>query len=130
MIQIFRHKQFVKSILWLLCLQFFNLSIDTRDVQANHQVEDLSINDQESIIELVVEKVFGWEKAFTEVDDQDHEKNTKPKLEKVVSFHQLICIQKLSVEIDFITEESTYPIPSLTNGFHQKIIQPPQKDLA
>lgn len=74
MIQIFRHKRFVKSILWLLCLQFFNLSINTRDVQANHQVEDLSINDQESIIELVAEKVFGWEKAFTEVDDLDHEK--------------------------------------------------------
>lgn len=50
-----------------------NISIDTPDPNPDYIPEDLSINDQESIVELVVEQFLGFEDAFKEYDDHDAE---------------------------------------------------------
>ena len=41
--------------------------------------KDLSINDQESILELVIEKVMGYENAVAEYDDHDPNPETSLK---------------------------------------------------
>ena len=41
--------------------------------------EDLSFNDQESLIELIVEKVLGYEDAIPEYDDSDPNQDTTIK---------------------------------------------------
>lgn len=58
-------------------LFLLNLSIDSADPNPEHIPEDLSINDQESIVELVVEKILGFEDAIKEYDDHDNEENNK-----------------------------------------------------
>ncbi len=64
-----------------------NLSIDTVNAKPGFIQEDLSVNDQETIIELVVEKVLGFEDAFKECDDldtEDHPKKSGSKLDLTV----------------------------------------------
>lgn len=68
----------ILKCLWgFLALHFLNVSIDVPDRNPEYVAENLSINDQESIIELVVEKFFGFENAFAEYDDTDQEDHTK-----------------------------------------------------
>lgn len=66
-----------------------NISVDTADPNPNHIPEDLSFNDQESIIEIIVEQVLGYEDAIKEYDDNDSEdfnKKTNLKIELIVQF--------------------------------------------
>lgn len=56
-----------------------NISVDTADVYPDHIPEDLSFNDQESMAEVVVEMVLGFEDAFEEYDDHDTEDHSKKK---------------------------------------------------
>lgn len=57
----------------MLGLYFLNISVDSPDPLPNKVPEDLSFNDQESIVELIVEKVLGFEDLISEVDDPDPE---------------------------------------------------------
>ncbi|MEH0155425.1 hypothetical protein V6R21_14860 [Limibacter armeniacum] len=55
-----------------------NICVDAPDATPSFLPEDLSINDQESIIEIVVEKILGFENAIAEYDDPDSEENISP----------------------------------------------------
>lgn len=54
-----------------MAIYFLNCSVDAPDIQILSQQENLNFNDQESIIELLVEKVLGFENAIIEQDDVD-----------------------------------------------------------
>jgi hypothetical protein len=54
-----------------MAFYFLNCSVDAPDIQFFSQQENLKFNDQESIVELLVEKVLGFENAFLEQDDVD-----------------------------------------------------------
>lgn len=74
-------------LLWfLLAIYFFNISIDFADPEPNYIVEDLSFNDQESIVEFVLEKVLGFEDAIQEYDDNDSEEKSVKKSVKIDLF--------------------------------------------
>lgn len=60
-------------------LYLLNISVDTADPNPEHFPEDLSINDQESIIEIIIEQVLGYENAIIEYDDHDNEDQRKKK---------------------------------------------------
>lgn len=65
-----------------------NLSADSQDPFPQNVRENLSYNDQESIIELVVEKILGYENAFAEHDDSDTEEHNNSKNVKIdLLFH-------------------------------------------
>lgn len=64
-------------------LYLLNISVDTADPNPEHIPEDLSFNDQESIIEIVVEKILGFEDAIKEYDDHDAEDHNKEKNVKI-----------------------------------------------
>ena len=68
-----------------------NISVDAADPHPEHIPEDLTFNDQESIIEFLLEKVLGYEEMIAEYDDRDSEdsskKNSKGDLD--VSYLQL-----------------------------------------
>lgn len=53
-------------------LHFINVSIDIVDPSPSYIPEDLSYNDQESVIEFIFEKVLGFTNAFEEYDDNDN----------------------------------------------------------
>lgn len=65
-------------------IYLLNISVDTSDSNPECIPEDLSINDQESVVEIIVEQVLGYEDAIKEYDDndtEDHNKNTNLKIE-------------------------------------------------
>lgn len=64
-------------------LYLLNISVDTADPNPDHIPEDLSFNDQESIVEIIVEQVLGYENAIKEYDDPDSEDHNKKDTVKI-----------------------------------------------
>jgi len=71
--KVFRQKIWVRIFSFVMALHVFNLSIDTRDAHPDCVPEDLSINDQETVFEFIMESVLGYENAVAEHDEQDSE---------------------------------------------------------
>ena len=67
-------------------MQIFNLSVDAPDAQPRHVQEDLTINDMESIVEIILEKIFVIDDAIPEHDDADDE-NGSLRLKKSADFN-------------------------------------------
>jgi hypothetical protein len=66
-----RNRYFVRYFWGLMSLYLINISIDPPDRKPHYLSEDLSFNEQESIVELLIEKVLGYENAILEQDDDD-----------------------------------------------------------
>lgn len=64
-------------------LYLLNISVDIADPNPEYMPEDLSFNDQESIVEIVVEQVLSFEDAIKEYDDHDTEDHNKKKNVKI-----------------------------------------------
>jgi hypothetical protein len=60
-----------------MALYILNLSVDAPDAHIHAVKDNLSINDQESVIELIVEKVLDFDNAIPEYDDDDTESSFK-----------------------------------------------------
>ncbi len=108
-------------------IYFLNISIDSADLTTQSVSEDLNINDQESILEFFVEKVFGCEDAFVEYDDHDLENiqsQTKIKLDWITQ-----VIERMnSYPFDNHNTKSTQFGSNfdLSEGFHKLISPPPE----
>lgn len=64
-----RHTK-IRTLLWgFMALYLLNISVDTPYLLQNEEVKHLAYNDQESIIEVLCEKVLGFEDAIPENDD-------------------------------------------------------------
>ena len=108
-------------------LYFLNISVDAADPNPEHIPEDLSINDQESIIEIVVEKILGYEDAIKEYDDHDpddHNTQTNVKIDLINRCSNDINIEHLFVESvkQKFPDFKTY----LTIGFYRLFSPPPE----
>lgn len=110
-----------------MALYLLNISVDTADPHPEYIPEDLSINDQESIIEIIVEKILGYENAFIEYDDHDTEDHNKKSNVKTELIAQYTIDSRLKQSLLETTKQkfSDYN-PNLTNGF-QKLDTPPPK---
>lgn len=62
-----------------------NCSIDAPDGLPGFKAEDLSINEMESISEVVLEKCLGFEKAVPEHDENDQEEGLDLKWYKLAT---------------------------------------------
>ncbi|HET6245273.1 MAG: hypothetical protein H0V01_02030 [Bacteroidetes bacterium] len=122
-----RNSILIKVIWGLLGLHFLNISVDSADPYPDCIPENLTINDQESIIEIVIEKILGFENAIKEYDDNDREDHTN----------------KGNVKIELLFLSTDEPINSqpnhdkrtqrhldfeayLTKGFYQLDTPPPK----
>ena len=127
MISQIRNSVFTKILWGLMGLYLLSISVDTADPNPEHIPEDLSINDQESIIEIVVEKILGYENAIEEYDDNDteeHNKNTNVKIDLTNHYTTEIDLHKESR----ITIRQNFPDLNtfLANGFQKLDIPPPK----
>lgn len=105
----------------------FNISIDTADLNPEHIQEDLSINDQESIIEFVAEKILGYEDAFKEYDDKDTEDHNKRTNVKIDLSPKYITKELLNHQHLVITCRKFHDYYAfLTKGFKKLEIPPPK----
>ncbi|MBW8199855.1 hypothetical protein [Flagellimonas abyssi] len=89
MIGLLRKSAFLKIFWSLMGLYLLNISVDSPDRYPDHVPEDLSVNDQESIIEILVEKVLGYGDVFKEYDDPDKEDHNSGSSFKIkLTVHQ------------------------------------------
>ncbi len=64
----------VLRLVWgALAFQVFNVSIDAPDAKPDYIAEDLTVNDIETVVELVLEKVLDIENAIPEQDEPDED---------------------------------------------------------
>ena len=110
-----------------MSLYLLNISVDTPDPNPEYIPEDLAFNDQESIVEIVVEKVLGFEDAIKEYDDHDSEDHNKKKNVKIDLLVHVAngCNKTHNKVIDRKKLYSDYEA-RLTNGFIE-IDSPPPK---
>ncbi len=110
-----------------MSIYLLNISVDTADPNPEHLPEDLSINDQESFIELVVEQVLGYEDAFKEYDDidtEEHNKKTNIKIDLTNHF-----ITEVALSINFSETGRQYFLnytDFLASGCQQLDFPPPK----
>ncbi|GGB68019.1 hypothetical protein GCM10007424_05000 [Flavobacterium suaedae] len=60
-----------KRLCFFLALYILNLSVDSPDTHNFAATDSLQINDQESILEIVIEKVLKFDDVIIEYDDDD-----------------------------------------------------------
>ncbi|WP_116108950.1 hypothetical protein [Lewinella sp. IMCC34191] len=85
MIHRIRHSNYLRLFWGVMAAGLLNLSVDAPDMFAHHVPEDLTHNDQESIIELIVEMGLGFEDAFAEYDDDDRKEKLGNGPAKVIA---------------------------------------------
>lgn len=108
-------------------LYLLNISVDSADPNPEHIPEDLSINDQESIIEIVLEKVLGYEDAIKEYDDIDTEGHNKKTNVKIDLTTHSIVDKNLNQSFIEPTKDK-FPDHTIyyTNSFQKLDIPPPK----
>ncbi|SDL17827.1 hypothetical protein SAMN05421823_104575 [Catalinimonas alkaloidigena] len=103
-----------------------NLSVDAPDTTPAYLPEDLSINDQESLVELILEQVLGFEDAIAEYDDhdtEDYQKKSTDTLDPAVLYRSEWCLGAAEP-----SRRRPYPTYNdfLTPGHPQRTTPPPK----
>lgn len=83
-----------------MAFYFLNISIDYQDIKANYDLKETSFNEQESIIELVVEKALGFGNVISDDEAEDSDKNNTFK--KSFSLDKFILSSPLTLNNNFI----------------------------
>ena len=109
-------------------LHLLNVSVDTVDPNPEYFPEDLSFNDQESIIEIIVEKVLGYGNVIEEYDDNDVENNFKKDNIKIDLFLQYANIKNR----ELFNKKIKKRLPDYNTSFSSVFLQldpPPPKNV-
>ncbi|AWW28973.1 hypothetical protein DN752_01830 [Echinicola strongylocentroti] len=108
-----------------MALYLFNISADAPDLRPFYMPEDLTINDQESIVELIMETILGFEGVFAEYDDPDtDDEGSTFDLSVFVVFEQSNALVEPFLEL--IRRRSFYISKALVRGFGQLEGPPPK----
>ncbi|WP_051197450.1 hypothetical protein [Flavobacterium soli] len=86
MLNSIRNSKSLRLFCAFLALYILNCSIDTSDLYRNGAKENLAINHQESVAEIIIEKVLGFENAIPELDDSDAENHSTIKKSTIADF--------------------------------------------
>jgi len=108
-----------------------NLSIDVTDNISSSTSNNLSLNDQESIIEVVLEKVLGFENVITEKDTSDTDKSFALKKHKILEYIITIKLQsKIFFELAIPAKTNTiYKFPYFKDPSLSILYPPPKAQL-
>lgn len=125
LLQSFRNTTFVRFFWGFMALYFLNICVDASDIQHNSIAEDLALNEQESIIEIVVEKVFDLGDVIEEQDDEDPEDYSKKGISKLdLSFLKLDFSTQISGI--FSTSKNNFTVcKSFFSEPHYQLEKPP-----
>ncbi|AEV31791.1 hypothetical protein Oweho_0778 [Owenweeksia hongkongensis DSM 17368] len=126
MINSIRNSVYLKVIWGFLGLFLLNISVDSVDLNPQHISEDLTINDQESIIEIIIEKLLGFENFVSEYDDVDS--NETEGKNGPINFDTLLTNSLHSFRSCFIAHKLTFGnySQSITTGYFKLLTPPPQ----
>lgn len=112
-----------------MALHILNLSVDVQDPQPEGVPEDLSYNDMESVVEIILEQVLGIENAIPEYEEDDSGHNVIVKS----NFQPIFYQQQLAM--DFMLDNGDIAIKhnmflyidNYAEQFHPEIVPPPPK---
>lgn len=127
--QLFRSLFLRKLLSFTLVLVVLNLSIDPPDLLKNLDQdealeEDISINEMESISELVLEQVLDLDGAIPETDEEE----TENYLKKVEVFVAMMTFAPIHQTIWFLPKEDRFSFTlHFFTQFKQGIVSPPPK---
>lgn len=129
MLERIRNNIFIRLTWGILGLYLLNTSVDFEDLNPEYIAEDLTINDQESILEIILEKILGYENAIHEYDDYDSDESKKQssvKFEiKINSGNNIpICLTGKRVSDHYYYLDS-----HLSKGHYKLHTPPPEIDL-
>jgi len=124
----FLRKHIVFRSFWLLmAFHVLNCSIDTPDAQPDSVPENLAYNDIESITELVMEKILGFENAFDEHEEHDPEDGSRFSIAKVLLYFQP-SIEFSIIHLPIVSFSKYIPLTYenvFASQFHPDIVSPP-----
>jgi hypothetical protein len=126
--QAFR-QHIVFRLFWLfMAVHIFNCSVDTPDAQPDYVPEDLTYNDMESVVEIVLENVLDIKDAIAEHDENDTEEGNSFNIKKDFSFHNRSKVEKINIFDNglHITASTDYK-EQFSSQFHPEIVPPPPK---
>jgi len=123
-----KYSSFNRFLLGFMALLFLNLSVNLDDEVPRYVAEDLSFNKQETIIELVCEKLLGFEDAFSEYEDNDTDEQTKSKNVKLNLYSQISLAYHFQEKPFVVTSKPRYLEDQkfLTIGYQQLDTPPPK----
>ena len=104
-------------LLWLvMAIHIFNCSVDNPDPMPNSYPEDLSINEMESVLEIILEQLCGIENAIAEYDENDaEERSTADSMKKLFNS----CARPILADFSLITPPSFMcQVGEYTEGFY------------
>ena len=122
-----RNSIFMKLLWGFMSLYLLNISVDTADPNPVNIPEDLSFNDQESIIELIVEKLFGFEDAIIEYDDCDSDQNSN-NIGRKLDFFSSKSLIDINIQKPAIFKEKIFGDfrANILKGFIGVVLPPPK----
>lgn len=102
--------------------------MDTPDPQPDNVPEDLSYNDMESIVEIVLEQVLDINNAIAETDDTDTDGDKGLNLKKGLNFsyHQS-ALKTLFYNSSIVICKHALYKEKYSEQFHPELIPPPPK---
>jgi hypothetical protein len=122
-------KSLVFRIFWLfMAIHIFNLSVDSRDARPYYEPEDLSINDLESVAEILLEQVLNINNAFAEHDESDCEDGGSIEIKKeilICNKFRFECIRFFKYNLRLMY--SANYLEQYSSQFHPEIVPPPPK---
>ena len=107
---------------WQWGLHILNFSIDPPDILSDSVPEDLSYNEIESVVELVLEEGLGIENAIPESDEVDNPDGQKFVITNLIFYYEQIAEVRFQPAIeqnyrnkadDILHIYSVYDAPSL-----------------
>jgi nicotinamidase-related amidase len=128
----FLRKHIVFRSFWLLmALHILNCSIDTPDAQPDSIPENLSYNDIETISELVLEQILGFENAIAEHDEHDTDDAGSFQIAKIILYYQ--SPTNFSIKhTHYFSYSNLLPIlyeAIFITQFHPEIVAPPPQQV-
>lgn len=127
--KVFRQHTYIRFLWLAMALHILNVSVDTTDMLPMHLPEDLSINDRESLIELLLEDMLGFQEAVGEHDEADSEEAENLIAKKFFACQPLTKISspsRLSLTISPALTFSEYANPFVASVYTELISPPPQ----
>lgn len=112
----------------MMALYIFNFSVDTPDGQPRGVPEDLSVNDMESVVEIVLEKALNIENAIAEHDEKDNDEGTVCIIKKEVNlfFSNAYEFAQLPVEETPVVSTPEYIEPFFVEYCPENSPPPPE----
>jgi hypothetical protein len=126
--QAFR-QNIIFRLFWLfMAVHIFNFSVDTPDAQPDYVPEDLTFNDMESVLEIILEEVLNIENAIAEYDEKDTADGSSFEIKKPFSFflQRNIKIDRIFGTKQTVVVQTNY-VEQFSSQFHPEIVPPPPK---